>query len=135
MLVVVIATTSCKQASAPIIDNPKPLPVSPTTPLAIPDLTAASEKEWHENVGKTVTIRGKFASWGLIGPLIQVGERTFNLESKGNYSWGKEYNRMEGREIKVTGTWGFRHFEPSPEQHPPDYFYIEIETAKIELVK
>jgi hypothetical protein len=135
LLAVVIAMASCGHSSAPVVHNSNPPPVSSPTPIAIPDLTAASEKEWHQNVGKTVTIRGKFVSWGLIGPLIQVGQRTFNLESKGNYSWGKEYKRMEGKEIKITGTWGFRHFEPSPEQHPPDYFYIEVETAGIELVK
>ncbi len=135
LLAVVIASVSCRQSSAPLVNHPTPSPIASPAPGAIPDLTSASEKEWHENVGKTVTIQGKFASWGLVGPLIQVGDRTFNLEPSGNYNFGKEYRRMEGKEIRITGVWRFRHFEPSSGQHPYDYFYIEIETAKIELVK
>jgi hypothetical protein len=135
LLAVVMASVSCRQSSAPMTDQPKPSPVSSPTPAAIPDLTSASETEWHEHLGKTVTIQGKFASWGLVGPLIQVGDRTFNLEPGGSYNFGKEYKRMEGKQVRITGVWRFRHFEPSSGQHPYDYFYIEVETAKVELVK
>jgi hypothetical protein len=135
LLAVLMASVSCRQSSAPLVDHPKPSPTSSPTPGAIPDLTSLSETEWHENVGKTVTIQGKFVSWGLVGPLIQVGDRTFNLEPKGSYNFGKEYQRMEGKEIRITGVWGFRHFEPSSGQHPYDYFYVEVETAKVELVR
>jgi len=72
---------------------------------------------------------------GLVGPFIVIANREVYLSPKGNYSWGKEYRRLEGHEVSITGMLEFQHFEPSPGQHPPDYFYFQAETAKIELVK
>ena len=39
---------------------------------------------------------------------------------------------MEGKDVRVTGTLRFAHYEAFPE-HPPDQFYFEAEKAKIEL--
>jgi hypothetical protein len=82
-----------------------------------------------------VTMRGKFSLRGLVGPFIRIGSQTIYLKPKGSYSWGKEYERMEGREVSVTGTLEFEHFPPSSLQHPPDHFYFQAEAARIELIK
>ena len=132
---VAIGVTSCAGNSAPAVINTQPSPIASPTAATIPDLTVLSENEWQENLGKVVMARGTFSLWGMVGPFIRIGDREIYIKATGNYSWGKEYRRLEGKEVKVTGTLGFQHFEPSPEQHPPDYFYVNAETAKIELVK
>ncbi len=80
-------------------------------------------------------MRGKFSLRGVVAPFIRVGIRTIYLKPKGSYSWGKKYERMDGRAVRVTGTLEFEHFPPSSLQHPRDYFYFQPEAASIELIK
>ena len=115
------------------VSQPTPIPtVTSNRPI---DLTNAHDEEFQENLGRIVTVRGKFSLYGVVGPFVLVGNRSIYLPPEGSYSWGKEYDRLEGRQVRVTGTLNFRHFEPSPGQHPPDYFYLPWKTAKIELLK
>jgi hypothetical protein len=91
----------------------------------------------QKHLGEQVSARGKFSLYGLPGPFILNGDQTIYIYRKPvrEFSYGKEYSRMEGREVRLTGILRFQHFEPSPEQHPPDYFYFEGETVRFELVK
>jgi hypothetical protein len=111
--------------------SPSPTPTS-SEPV---DLTGASEAELQKHLGQRVTVRGKFSMGGLVGPYVRYGDREISVYRKSSFSYGKEYGRMEGREVRLTGILRFEHFEPSPEQHPPDFFYFEGETVQIELVK
>jgi hypothetical protein len=112
---------------------PSPSPAS-TEPV---DLTGVSAAELQKHVGKQVTARGKFSLDGLPGPFIRYGDQAIYIYRKpvGEFSYGREYSRTEGHEVRLTGILRFQHFEPSPEQHPPDYFYFEGETVRINLVK
>jgi hypothetical protein len=120
----------CSQrASAPLDAQPAPTPL---------DLTGASDHELQQHLGKTVMMRGQFSLRGKVGPFILVGARPIYLESKGDFSWGESYARMEGRDVRVTGTLRFADYpEPKPtalpEAQPSDHFYFEAETAKVEL--
>jgi hypothetical protein len=80
-----------------------------------------------------VTLNGSWSLNGIVGPYIFANNREVYVVSKGNFSWGEEYARMEGKDVRITGVLRYAHYEPSNEQHPPDHFYFEAETAKIEL--
>jgi hypothetical protein len=111
---------------------------APATPSALDnpiEVTGISREKLHEYVGRRVTVRGKFSLYGVIGPFIRNGDWTVYFRPNGNYSWGKEYDPMEAHEVTATGILHFRHFEPSPDQHPPDYYFFQAETAPISLVK
>jgi uncharacterized protein YecT (DUF1311 family) len=105
------------------------------TPL---DLTSASDIELQKHLGETVTMRGPFSLNGKVGPFIVVRDRPIYFVSHGSFSWGERYARLEGREVRVTGTLRFAKYpKPSPqdlpEGRPGDHFYFEAETAKVEL--
>jgi hypothetical protein len=134
-LVLAFWITACTKSSAPAVNNTQPSPISSPTAIAVPDLTHLDENEWFEHRGKVVMARGEFSMRGIVGPFIRIDDGLIYITSDGNYSWGKEFARMEGKEVRVTGMLGFRQFAPSPGQHPPDYFYFQAETAKIELIK
>ena len=97
------------------------------------NLNEASESELLGHVGEKVRMHGKWSLRGVVGPFILANNRPIYLVSKGNFSWGEKYSRMEGKDVRVTGVLRYAHYEPSPEQHPPDHFYFEAETADIEL--
>jgi hypothetical protein len=126
---IVLLTTACSQSSS----SP---PNIPAQPLAGP--TASPESELRPHVGKLVTLHGKFSLSGKLGPFIVVGNEPVYIISRGNFSWGKEYDRMEGKDVRVTGTLGFYSappVTPGPvaEARAPDHFYFEAQSAKIEL--
>ena len=84
-------------------------------------------------------MRGKFSLRGKIAPFVLVGGRPIYIKPGGLFSWGKDYAKLEGKDVKVTGTLRFVHYpEPSPQAMPEgratDHFYFEAETAKIELI-
>jgi len=112
---------------------PSPSPVS-TEPV---DLTGSAAAELQKHLGQQVTMRGKFSLYGVVGPFIRSGDQEVYVYRKPvrEFSYGKEYSRMEGHEVRLTGILRFKHFEPSPGQHPPDYFYFEGETVRFEPVK
>lgn len=85
-------------------------------------------------------MRGKFSLRGKIAPFILSGGRPIYIKPSGSFSWGEDYAKMEGRDVRVTGTLRFVHYPtPSPQALPvgraPDHFYFEAETAKIELLR
>jgi hypothetical protein len=135
ILALTIVGSQCTNRPASPIKTEQPSPATSPTPGEPVELTNASETELHRYVGKMVTAQGKFSLRGVVAPYIQLGSATIYIRPKGSYSWGVEYDRMEGRDVRVTGRLGFQHFQPSPEQHPPDYFYVEAETAKLDLVR
>ncbi|HEY6047099.1 MAG TPA: hypothetical protein VIU65_10890 [Pyrinomonadaceae bacterium] len=134
-LTLIIGITACTKSPAPAVNNPQPPPISSPTAAVVTDLTHLDENDWYEHRGKVDMARGKFSMRGIVGPFIHIDDGLIYLKSDGNYSWGKEFERMEGKDVRVTGTLEFRHYEASPGQHPPDYFYFRAETAKIELIK
>jgi len=129
IIAALLLSVSCKRESS----APSPVQVSPQTNV---DLNEASETELLAHVGERVTMHGQWSLYGLEGPyIVTANGRSIYLVSKGNFSWGKEYSRIEGKDVRVTGILRHAHYEPSPEQHPPDHFYFDSETAKIELNK
>jgi hypothetical protein len=92
------------------------------------DVTGLSKEQLKQYVGRFVTVQGKFSLGGVTGPFIQFAGGAIYLQPKPNHSWGQEYERMQGREVRATARLGLEHFEPSASQHPPDYFYFAAET-------
>jgi len=87
-------------------------------------------------VGQTLTLQGKFTLAGKFGPYVQAPAGPVYLLSECSFSC-PEYQGMEGKMVRVTGTLRFRH---SPQvtndgsvAPPPDYFYFDTETAKIKV--
>jgi hypothetical protein len=111
--------------------------VSPQTDLNT-DLNAASDSELLGHIGEKVTMHGKFSLRGKIGPYILVTNGPIYVVPQGSFSWGDNYARMEGQDVRVTGILRYAHYAnanggPSSEQRPHDHFYFQAETAKIEL--
>lgn len=129
-LAILLASAACAHhVSIPRIVQPAPTPV---------DLTSAPDSELKQHLGEYVTMRGQFSLRGKIGPFILVGRSPIYLVAKGSVSWGKSYESMEGRDVRVTGTLQFAHYPPPPRKALPegrvsDHFYFEAETAKVEL--
>ena len=91
-------------------------------------------------VGQPVTLRGEFSLRGKIGPFILIGGRPVYVLARGAYSWGPSYERMEGKLVILTGTLHFYKAPPAPagrvvEARLPDHYYMEAESAQVELVK
>jgi len=88
-------------------------------------------------VGKTVTLDGGFWLNGKVGPYIERHSTLVYLVSNEQFTWSPDYERMQGRGVKVTGTLRFQHFEQTTNSgavdQPTDYFYFDAETAKIRL--
>lgn len=102
------------------------------------DLTAAPDAELQRHIGASVTMHGRFSLRGKIAPFIQAAGRPIYLVPQGPFSWGEQYERMEGRDVRVTGTLRFAHYPKPPpgalpEGRASDHFYFEAETAKVEL--
>jgi hypothetical protein len=135
ILALTIVGSQCTNQPASPVKTEQPSPATSATANDPVELTNASETELHRYVGKMVTARGKFSLRGIVAPYIQLSSANIYIRPIGSYSWGMEYDRMEGRDVRVIGRLGFQHFQPSPEQHPPDYFYVEAETAKLGLVR
>ena len=127
IILVLLLSASCKHEN--IV-----LPKAQGSTQSNVNLNEASERELLAHLGEKVTLHGKWSLYGLEGPYIVANNGlSIYVVSKGNFSWGKKYARMEGKDVRVTGILRYAHYEPSPEQHPPDHFYFEAETATIEL--
>lgn len=139
-LALVIAPAKCAQHSTPPT-NPQRSSTPATQPGASTlDLTNASDSELQQHVGELVTMRGKFSLRGKIAPFILVSGRPIYIEPSGSFSWGEDYAKLEGQDVRVTGTLRFVDYPtPSAQALPvgraPDHFYFEAEKAKIELVR
>src|SRR5689334_15190017 len=73
---------------------------------------ASSEPDLQHSIGQRVTLRGRFELAGKIGPYIhRTGEPVYLVPAKLPFSWGSEYQRMQGKIVNITGTLHFRHFE------------------------
>jgi hypothetical protein len=130
LLVLLMATAGCAHRVSSPLEAQRA-----QTPL---DLTGASDAELQQHLGQLVTMRGQFSLRGKVGPFILVAGRPVYLVSKGSFSWGEPYARMEGQDVRVTGTLRFVHYPQPPtgalpEGRATDHFYFEAETAKIEL--
>ena len=91
-------------------------------------------------VGQPVTLRGIFSLRGKLGPFVMIGDRQVYLIAGGSFSWGREYTSMEGNRVTISGT--LRFFKAPPvregpiaEARSPDHYYMEAESARVELVK
>lgn len=83
-------------------------------------------------------MRGKFSLRGKLGPFILHRGRPIYLESQGSFSWGKHYDRLEGKTVWVTGIMRFYNPAPNPEgmsavARAMAHFYFEAETARVKL--
>jgi hypothetical protein len=95
------------------------------------------DSELQRLVGQTATFSGKFELAGKVGPYIhRTGEPVY-LVPHGSFSWGSEYEKMQGKVVSITGILRFRHFDrvktDTLVDQPADYFYFDAETAKIRL--
>ena len=102
--------------------------------------TTASDEVLHTLIGTQVTIRGTFSLRGKFGPYVLLGnQHVVYLVPRGSFTWGEPYSEMEGKLVAATGTLRFYH-EPNAEPEnpavarPPDYFYLEAETAQLRLI-
>jgi hypothetical protein len=139
-LALVIAPSKCTQHSSPATNSLGTSTNESQRAATSPDLTNASDGELQQHVGQLVTMHGEFSLRGKIAPFILVGGRPIYIKPSGSFSWGEDDAKMEGRDVRVTGTLRFAHYpDPSPQALPvgraPDHFYFEAETAKIELVR
>jgi hypothetical protein len=86
-------------------------------------------------VGQSVTLLGPFSLRGKLGPFVLVRGQSVYLISRGSFTWGERYERMEGREVRVTGTLRFAHYPEATRDdvgRPFDHFYFEAESASVE---
>jgi hypothetical protein len=97
----------------------------------------ASDPELKHLVGQTVELRGQFSLRGKVAPYVQVSGEPVYLMPHGSFSWGSDYERMEGKIVSVSGVLHFQHFEHGKVDdsvaQPHDYFYFDAETAKVRL--
>lgn len=93
LLAVLLAAAGCARRAPTSVD----LTSAPV------DLTSASDSELQQHLGENVTMHGQFSLFGKIAPFIQVGGRPIYLVPQGSFSWGEPYERMEGRDVRVTG--------------------------------
>jgi hypothetical protein len=129
-LAILFATVGCPHRAS--------VPRSVQSAKAPVDLTSAADSELQKHLGERVTMQGQFSLRGKVGPFILVGGRPIYLVPKGTFSWGEPYAKMEGQNVRVTGTLRFAHYSASPteslpEGRPSDHFYFEAETARVEL--
>ena len=139
-LALVIAPSKCAQHPTPATNPQRSSTAQAQRAATSLDLTNASDGELQEHVGELVTMCGKFSLRGKIAPFILVGGRPIYLKPSGSFSWGEDYAKLEGRDVRVTGTLRFAHYpDPSPEALPvgraSDHFFFEAETARIELAR
>ena len=97
----------------------------------------SSDAELQRLIGQNVTLSGQFEMAGVVGPYIHRQGEPVYLVPHGSFSWGSDYERMQGKVVTIAGTLHFRHFERvatnAMMNQPFDYFYLDAETAKIRL--
>ena len=66
-----------------------------------------------------------------------IGDRQVYLIAGGSFSWGREYGRIEGKMVTISGM--LRFFKAPPvregpiaEARAPDHYYMEAENARVE---
>jgi hypothetical protein len=115
ILISLMILTGC--ANQPVADNP------------------AADLE--RSVGQDVTLSGKFELVGKVGPYIYCSGQPVYLVPQGSYTWGSQYDSMEGKDVSISGVLHYRHFERARTsdaiEQPVDYFYFDAETAKVAL--
>jgi hypothetical protein len=89
-------------------------------------------------INEKVTIHGKFTLTGKPAPYVQTPGGRVYLVPKGSFSWGPDYQRLDGKIVKVTGIVHYRHVDqPAASEmvQPPQdyYFYFDAEMARIRL--
>jgi hypothetical protein len=92
----------------------------------------------HTLIGKQITIRGKFSSLTKGSPYVVLdNQQEVYLESRGSFTSGDPYSKMNGKLVEATGTLRFYH-DPAPvdetRQREPDHFYLEAEIAQLRLI-
>jgi hypothetical protein len=111
----------------------------------------------HTLIGKQITIRGKFSSLTKGSPYVVlldnqqevylesrvVGPKSNGptTESRGSFTSGDPYSKMNGKLVEATGTLRFYHDpEPVDEARPQivqrvfDHFYLKAETAQLRII-
>lgn len=127
IIVVLLLSVSCERKNSPSSQ------AQDSTQSNV-NLNNASQTELLGHVGELLTMHGKWSLYGVVGPyILPANGQSIYLVSKGNFSWGEKHARMEGKDVRVTGILRYAHYETSTGQHPPDHFYFEAETAKIQL--
>lgn len=131
LLTIILLTTSCARQSSGSSNPATPAGAGPNT---------MPESEMMRRVGENVSLHGKFSVRGKLGPYILVDGIQIYLIPRGNFSWGKEYERLEGRDVRVSGVLRFAHYEHANQDGSRDvqarafdHFYFETGVAKIEL--
>jgi hypothetical protein len=93
--------------------------------------------ELQRLVGQTATFSGKFEFAGKVGPYIHRAGEPVYLMPHGSFSWGSEYEKMQGKVVSITGILRFRHFDRVKtntfSDQPADYYYFDAEKTKIRL--
>lgn len=80
---------------------------------------------------------------GKIGPCVvldNLQEIYLNAPKGRSFEWGKPYTEMDGKLIAATGTLRFYHAPDTKKskrvvQVAPDFFYFEIETSQLRLIR
>jgi hypothetical protein len=110
-------------------------------PRSTADGAAAAFNEVSDAlIGKQITIHGKFSLLGKVGPYVVLdNQQVIYLVSRGSFTWGAPYSEMEGKRVAATGVLRFFHSpDAAPadqtKARPPDYFYLEAETAQLRLI-
>jgi hypothetical protein len=115
----------------------------------VPDITNSDAKTFKTHLGKTVSIQGRLSN-GVHGAClfgaIPKGVSFYVIPvmpSSGSYTWPPEWN-VYGKQVRVTGELKFRSFDRSgtkgtgddsnPPQIPPDYYYMELQHTKLEVL-
>jgi hypothetical protein len=87
-------------------------------------------------IDEKVTIHGEFMLTGKPAPYVQTHAGRVYLVPKGSFSWGPDYQRLQGKIVKITGILHSRHLDQvagseTVEPSQDYYFYIDAETARI----
>jgi len=119
-------------------------PAQSDHPRLIPEDATVANEVSPALVGKQITIHGKFSLWGKFGAYVELdNQQVAYLEHRGKggtFTWGKPYSEMEGKLVEVTGVLRFYHAPPAVPTdrtvaRAPDYFYFEVETAQVRLIR
>jgi hypothetical protein len=100
-------------------------------------VAGSSSTDLQRLVGQDVTLSGKFALYGKMGPFIYCNGQPVYLVPQGSYTWGHQYDSMVGKDVNFSGVLHLHHSEPvrtsDATTWAPDYYYFDAETAKVGL--
>ena len=96
-----------------------------------------SSTDLERMVGQDVTLSGKFELYGKMGPFIYCNGQPVYLVPQGSYTWGSQYDSLQGKEVSISGVLHYRHFERARTsdvvEQPLEFYYFDPETAKVGL--